>query len=53
MPVVSAIFSIGFVVLAIVCLSNFGLFGIVIWLLIYGCFHVGARALLRHIGDGD
>lgn len=40
-----------FVVLAIGCLSVFGVFGIIPWLLIFGLFQFLGRALIRHIGD--
>ncbi len=54
MPLLQATVFIAFVVLGIACLAVFGLFGIVIWLLIYGLFHALARTLKRHIGDsGD
>lgn len=37
--------------LAVGLVSVFGLPGMVIWLCIYGLFHLAARALLHHIGD--
>jgi hypothetical protein len=50
---VEVIVLIGFFVLAIACLSLFGLFGIVVWLVIYGLFYYGGRALIRFVGDED
>jgi hypothetical protein len=53
MAVVSAATAIAFVMLAIACLSMFGLFGVIVWLLIYGLFHVASRVFLRYVGDED
>jgi len=42
---------VGFVVLAIASISLFGLFGIVVWLLCYGLFHILASRLSAYVGD--
>jgi len=40
---------IGFVVLALVCVSAFGLLGFVPWLVIYGLFLFVSKRLIRHL----
>lgn len=49
--VIGAIVGIGFIVLAIASLEAFGLWGILVWIVIYALFHSACRALLRHIGE--
>jgi hypothetical protein len=51
LALVGASVFVGFVILAIACISFFGLFGIVVWLLCYGLFHILANRLRAFVGD--